>query len=447
MVKKNQYIGTKLLAPLLAAALFVAGVPAHAQDSADETWNVHAQSTWIWQKKDAMAAAYSGANSLGAAAEKSYSFSATVALGWRPWAGGEVYLDPELVQGVPLSHLAGLGGMSNGEQQKTGGPEPTLYRARLFLRHSWPLGGERVAVASDSNQLAGTVDSRRLVLSAGNLAVIDIFDNNGLAHDARSQFLNWALLAGGAYDFAADARGYSRGAALELYWDEWALRAGRFMQPRESNGLALDGQLGRHYGDQLELAHNHSIAGLAGAVRLLAFRNQAVMGSFDDAVKAAAGAGSSAPALASVRRLQDKRGLVLNVEQALGAGVGVFARASGHDGHTETYAFAEIDRSLSAGAVLDGARWRRDGDAVGVALVRNGLSAAHRAYLAAGGLGAFVGDGRLDYKPEAIAEAYYSVRLNPHAALTVDWQRIANPAYNRARGPVSIGAIRLHAQL
>ncbi|WP_426111913.1 carbohydrate porin [Massilia sp. PWRC2] len=438
----NELQGAVLAAALLAALPVQAQTPA----GSEEAWNLHAQSTYIWQKKASFAAPYSGINSLSTAAETSYSFSATAALGWRAWSGGELYVNPELVQGVPLSNLTGLGGMSNGEQQKTGGPHPTLYRARLFARHSIALGGARVQVESDSNQLAGMVDQRRIVVTAGNLALIDIFDNNALAHDPRTQFMNWALLAHGAYDFAADARGYSNGAAVEWYWDAWVLRAGRFMQPAQSNGLALDRQLRHHFGDQLEVSHSHAIAGRAGSVRLLAFHNQAVMGSFKDALAAAARDGGS-PDVALVRHQQSKRGAGISVDQEVTAAIGVFARASANDGATETYAFAEIDRSLSAGAVFKGELWQRSADTAGVALVRDGLSGAHRAYLAAGGHGAFVGDGRLAYRPEAIAETYYSVALGGHAWLTFDYQHIANPAYNRARGPVNVGAIRLHAQM
>ena len=418
---------------------------AQAQESGQEAWNAHAQATYIWQEKPAFSAAYSGVNSLKPEAEKSYSFSATAALGWRPWSGGELYFDPEVVQGVPLSGLTGLGGMSNGEQQKTGGPNPTLYRARLFLRQSWGLGGEKEAVNSDANQLAGMVDKRRVVITAGNLALTDIFDGNAFAHDARAQFMNWALLAHGAFDFAADARGYTIGAAIEYYDDDWVLRAGRFMQPATSNGLPLDSNIFRHYGDQIEIEHAHSIVEQPGKIRLLAFRNRANMGSFRDAL-ADASNHAGIPDVAQVRTERAKVGFGLNAEQNLTADVGVFTRASWNDGKSETYAFSEIDRSLSFGAVAQGRAWGRAADALGVALVRNGLSDAHRDYLAAGGHGAFIGDGRLDYRPEAIVEAYYSVNLAKSAWLTLDYQYITNPAYNRDRGPVSVGSVRLHTQ-
>lgn len=427
---------------LLAGALAWAPA-ARAQEADGESWNARFQATYVWQVKPAFAAAYSGAHSLRPEREKAYSFSATAAFGWRPWQGGELYFDPELVQGVPLSGLLGLGGMSNGEQQKTSSPNPTLYRARLFLRQSWGLGGERQKVEPDANQLGGTVDRRRLVLTAGNFAVIDVFDNNAYAHDPRTQFLNWALMAHGAFDYAADARGYTWGAALEYFHDDWVLRAGRFMQPAESNGLSLDRRIFTHYGDQVELEHAHTIGDQPGKLRLLAFRNKAEMGSFRDAL---AVAGGGAPDVAQVRKESVKHGYGVGAEQNLMADLGAFARASWNDGATESYAFAEIERSVSLGAALKGPAWKRADDTAGIALVRNGLSRAHRDYLAAGGLGAFLGDGRLNYRPETITELYYSAALARRVWLTFDFQRIVNPAYNADRGPVRVAGVRLHTE-
>lgn len=425
---------------LLGYAVF-----ARAEDTIEEAWNVHFQATYIWQKKPAFAAPYSGPNSLNPFTEKSYSFSSTVALGWRPWTGGELYVNPELVQGVPLSGLTGLGGMTNGEQQKTGGPNPTFYRARLFLRQTWALGGEQVAVESDANQLAGMVDRRRIVVTAGNVALIDVFDGSAFAHDARTQFMNWALVAHGAYDFAADARGYTWGAAIEYFYDDWVLRAGRFAQPSESNGLALDTRIFKHFGDQIELEHTHTIGQQSGKLRLLAFRNKAKMGSFQDALADAPNKGGI-PDVSRVRTERTKIGFGVNAEQNLTPDIGVFARGSRNDGASETYAFTEIERSISAGAVVKGRLWNRNDDAVGIASVRNGLSSVHRDYLAAGGHGAFIGDGQLNYRPEFIMEAYYSTYVTKNGWVTVDWQRIANPGYNRDRGPATVGAVRLHTQ-
>lgn len=441
MSKNENKVGCALIAVLLLGWT----ISARAEDTIEEAWNAHFQATYIWQKKPSFSAAYNGTNSLSPFTEKSYSFSSTAAFGWRPWAGGELYVNPELVQGVPLSGLTGLGGMTNGEQQKTGGPNPTFYRARLFLRQTWGLGGEKEAVETDVNQLAGMLEKRRVVVTVGNLAVTDIFDANEFAHDARTQFMNWALLAHGAYDFAADARGYTWGGSVEYFYDDWVLRAGRFLQPAVSNGLPLDKHVFEHYGDQIELEHAHTVGEQAGKLRVLAFRNKAKMGSFRDALAEARSHGGI-PDVSRVRSERTKIGFGISAEQNLTSDIGVFARGSWNDGASETYAFTEIERSISTGAVLKGDLWSRGDDAIGIALVRNGLSSAHRDYLAAGGHGAFIGDGQLNYRPESIVEAYYSAKVAKAAWVTLDYQRIANPAYNRDRGPVTVGSIRLHAQ-
>ncbi|HET7201037.1 MAG TPA: carbohydrate porin [Burkholderiales bacterium] len=415
----------------------------HAQGVQQETSDAKLQATYVWQQKRPFGAAYSGPNSLSTDLEKSYSFTATAALGTRIWSGGELYFDPEIAQGVALSHLAGLGGFTNGEIARTSGPTPSLYRARLFVRQSWGLGGGNLGLESEANQLAGNVDRRRLVLTAGNLSVLDLFDGNAYSHDPRTQFLNWSLMTYGAYDFAADARGYSWGAALEYFYDDWALRGGRFMMPKQSNGLPLNPRIFASFGDQIELEHAHELGGRAGRLRLLAFRNQADMGGFRDSIAEADATGTT-PDLAATRQKRVKYGFGVNLEQSLAAAAGVFARASWNNGQAETFAFTEIDRSVSAGVSIEGAGWNRPADSVGAALVRNALSAAHRDYLAAGGLGFFLGDGALNYRPESIFETYYSFALARDTWVSADFQRIFNPGYNADRGPVSVVSARLH---
>ena len=408
-----------------------------------EQWSVHGQATYISQKKPAFHAPYSAPVSLTPEPAHSYSFTSTLFLGARLWRGGEGYVNVEAVEGLPISNLTGLGGLSNGELQKTAGTSVKWYRARAFVRHVHGFGGEGEAAEPDKNQLGSKYDKRRLVVTVGNLALMDIFDGNRYAHDARSDFLNWSLITSGAYDFAADSRGYSWGAAVEWIDNGWTLRAGRFAQPKESNGLPLDFRLFRHYGDQVELERSHEVGGRPGKVRLLLFRNVAIMGRFRDALEAGRASGG-VPAVADVRKRTTKYGIALNAEQELAEDWGAFLRASWNNGEAETYAFAEIDRSLALGAVVTGKRWGRDGDELGVALVANGLSRSHRDYLAAGGSGFFVGDGRLNYREELIAEAYYCVEIFKNSTISVNAQRIRNPAYNADRGPASFYALRLH---
>ena len=436
----------RIIAPWLLACIAAnIGFPlAHGAD--EESWNAKFQTTYIWQGKAPFNAAYSGPNSLTPVREKSYSFTGTAFLGMRPWAGGELYFNPEVAQGVPLSNLTGLGGFTNGEIARTAGPTPTFYVARVFLRQTWGLGGTQTAVDSAANQLAGTIDNRRIVFTVGKLSVTDIFDNNAYSHDPRTQFLNWSLMTAGAYDYAADSRGYSWGVALEYYHDDWAIRAGRFMQPKLPNQLALDQNIFRHYGDQIEVEHDHTLAGQPGKARLLAFRNRTVMSRFQDALNYATLHGG-VPSINNVRYGdQIKYGFDLNLEQQLTPDVGVFGRASWADGKTETYAFTEIDNSLAAGALVKGSAWGRAQDSVGVALVQNGLSRQRRDYLTAGGISFFIGDGALNYRPERILETYYNLRAVKGTWLTLDYQYIRNPAYNADRGPVSIGAVRLHGE-
>ncbi|MDD5180983.1 MAG: carbohydrate porin [Gallionellaceae bacterium] len=411
-----------------------------------ENRNSKFQVTYVWQRKSAFTAPYSGTNSLTPELEKrSYSLSATAYFGARVWQGGEVYFNPEVIMSQSLSSLTGLGGLTNGENQKGGGANPTFYNARLFLRQTWGFGGGSEKVESAANQLAGTIDKHRLVLTAGKIGLIDVFDGNAFSHDPRTQFLNWSLMTHGAFDYAADQRGYTVGAALEYYHDDWVFRIGRFEQPKESNGLPLDSRIMAHHGDQFEIEHGYEIAGQPGKLRLLAFHNEARMGGFQNALdlwKANGKAG--VPDVGNVRKDQSKYGFGINLEQNLDNDIGLFIRASWNDGSTETYAFTEIERSLSGGVMVKGTAWSRPNDILGLGYACNGLSSVHRAYLAAGGLGVFIGDGRLNYQPEEIFEGFYNLNITRNTLLTLDYQHIANPAYNTDRGPVSVAGVRLH---
>jgi hypothetical protein len=430
---------------LLASALILSLAAAAGTHAESEDWTARFQSTYIYQSKPAFDALYSGPKSLSAEHERSYTFSATAYLGARLWEGGELYFNPEAIQGVALSAVTGLGGFTNGEIQKVAGPTLTFYRARLFLRQTIGFGGGRDVLESDDNQLAGGVDRNRLVLTAGNLSVTDVFGLNEYAGDARTQFLNWSFLTFGAFDYAADLRGFTWGAAAEYVHGDWSLRAGRFMQPKESNGMELNTDLRSSYGDQAEFERRYLLAGRPGKVKLLAYRNVAEMASFEDAI-AYGQANGVAPDITAVRKRQSKTGWGASLEQALGSDMGIFARVSAHDGRTETYAFTEIDRSLSIGGVVKGSSWKRAEDTLGVALARNGISSSHQSYLAAGGNTFFLGDGNLRYAPESIFEAYYSLRALKGVYVSLDWQHIRNPAYNADRGPVQVGSFRLHAE-
>lgn len=416
-------------------------------DARQQDFDLKGQLTYIGQVKPSFRAAYTlpGFNSLSSSKEESHSMTVTAYLGVRLWPGAEAYINEEMVIGVPFSNLTGLAAVPNTELQKASGPTPLFYMPRAFVRQTWGLGGQTQQADSGFNQLAGALEDHRLVLSAGKLSVMDIFDGNAYAHDGRKDFFNWVNVAGGAFDYAADVRGYSIGAAIEYFRDEWVFRAGRFMVPRQSNGLELNYSIMNFHGDQAEIEHAHELAGLPGKARLLLFRNRELMGRFDDALAVATKRGD-APDVANVRRPDTKRGFVLNLEQSMARDLGVFARLSRNDGKTEMFSYTEVERSVQLGAVLRGDRWGRHGDTLGIARTVNGLSAAHRAYLAAGGVGFLIGDGKLNYRPETLSEIYYSVSLAKAQWLTADWSHIANPAYNADRGPVNVFGVRLHAE-
>jgi high affinity Mn2+ porin len=447
----NQVFQRRAKRTAVAAAyglLALLAVPATANKvpSTDPAWawDGKGQATYIWQRKNAFSSPYQDVNSLLPQREKSYSFSTSAYLGLRVPGLGELYLNPEVIQGVALSGLVGLGSFSNGEMQKVSGATLKPYLPRLFLRRDWALSDEREAVEAGPNQLAGSQARDRVRLTLGKFAITDVFDANAYAHDSRTQFLTWASLAHGAYDYAADAQGFSVGAALEYRRADWAARIGRFMVPEESNGAKLSWALGSLYGDQVEIEHAHEWRGQPGAVRLLAWRNREKMGSFQEALDLASAA---APRIDDVRRVQAKSGLGLHLEQALSPALAGFVRYSWADGRTENYSFEEVDRSSQIGLNIKGLAWSRPNDNIGLLAIANSLSGPHRQFLAQGGMGYFIGDGRLNYRDEQIFEAYYSWAVTPGLWLSFDLQHYRNPAYNRDRGPVNLGALRMHIEL
>ncbi len=436
-----------------------------SEDDGVENLQAKFQATYIWQKHPSFAnkvpstlntthyAAGMPLYRLGQDTDKSYTGSFTGYFGMRPWAGGEVYFNPEITVGVPFTgELIGMGGFYNGEITRAAGTNPKMYRQRLFLRQTWNQGGGSERVESDLNTMAGSVDKDRFVLTVGNFSTLDIFDKNEYANDPRRQFMNWGNMASAAFDYAADARGFGWGAVAEWYRGDWAFRFGRMTGPVNPNGQPVDFNLLQHYGDQAEIEHNHEIAGQPGAARLLVWRNRAKLASFSDATRYGESVGWK-PGANGMQYILDVRGgekikygAGINLEQALASDVGVYLRAMWADGKTETYAFGEVDRSVALGTSVKGARWGRANDTVGASYLSHHLSPERRTYLARGGISFFIGDGWLNYKPEQIVELYYSANVVKGVWVTANYQRVANPAYNADRGPVQIMGVRLHTE-
>lgn len=363
---------------------------------------LHAQTTFIWQNKPGFGALYSGPNSLRPQSEEAYSFTVTGDIGLRLWRGAQLHLNPEGAQGNPLSNLTGTGGISNGELQRGSGASLSTYPARIFLQQRIDVDGDMETLNPDFNEIGGQFAARRWTITAGTFSLLDYFDNNPYAKDPRKQFMNWAFLTYGGWDYAADARGYTTGFVVEYRTPNWSVRAGRTMQPRDSNGLVLDPSLGGQYGDQVEVDGKLPITLPAGPVRAraLLFSNRVNGGSFAEAL-----ALGGVPDVALVRRIQVKTGWGFTLEAPLSDDAGLFLRASRNSGNVESYTFTEIDQQLAVGGQFTGAALGRGQDRWGVAYAGNGLSDSHRDYLAAGGLGFFLGDGRLNYGDERVFEA------------------------------------------
>ncbi len=409
-----------------------------------ERFSLHAQTTVISEEHDVFHAPYSGANSLPRDEGWKTSVTGTLFLGARlPWPGGEFYFDPEIAGGEGFGGVRGIAGFPNGEIPRVGTPEPEPYVARLFYRQDFGFGGEKEKVEGQQNQLAGSRDVRRLTVILGKVAATDFFDNNAYSHDPRTQFSNWALMSNGAWDYPADTRGYTIGGVVEFNQPNWSLRYGAFAEPKEANGGTLDSHIPKALGHVLEFEQRWNWDKRPGAVRLLAFGNTAKMGNYRKAIDHP---GPHGPDVTATRTFSAKYGFGLSAEQSVTNVVGLFGRAGWNDGHTESWAFTEIDQTLSAGASVKGNRWHRPDDVVALAAVVNGISKDHRDYLKAGGNGFLLGDGRLNYGYEEIAEAYYLFKVAEHVFVTGDAQFIDHPAYNRDRGPVFVGGVRAHIE-
>jgi high affinity Mn2+ porin len=434
------------LASLLGALPLLALAPARAADEvAQESASVHGQFTTVIQRHGRFNSGYEGANSLHAVEGSKTTMDATLYLGWRPWSGGELYLNPEFDRGFGLSDTLGVAGFTSGEAYKVGHHSAYGRLHRAFLRQVLALGESESAVEAAANQLGGKRADDNLTLTVGKFSVGDLFDANSYAHDPRADFLNWSVIDAGAFDYAADSWGFSLGAAAEWNQGDWTLRGGLFSLSREPNSTRLDRSFAQHQG-VIEGEHRHRWGERPGKFKLLAFASHGRMGRYDEAV-ALAQAGGVPADTAAVRRVANKSGLSVNLEQEVADGVGVFARWSRNDGKTEAYDFSDINRSLSLGLSLNGRLWGQPDHTAGFAWVSNGLSSPARAYFAAGGLGILIGDGRLPrYGSEQITEAYYALRLVEGLSLGLDWQQVRHPAYNPERGPVTVLGARVHAE-
>ncbi|MGO9930838.1 MAG: carbohydrate porin [Steroidobacteraceae bacterium] len=440
---------------MLAVGCLCARPNAMAADESDndasqpkpmEQFALHGQVTYVVQASDGFHAPYRGPNSLSPAINQE-TVDASLSFGARLWRGAEIWVQPEIDQGFGLDDTLGVAGFPSGEAYKVGAYQPYFRLPRAFVRQTVDEGSEREPVEGVASQLGGSRSLDRWVFTVGKFAVTDIFDTNQYAHDPRSDFFNWSAVDAGAFDYAADAWGYTVGAAAERYIGSWTLRAGVFDLSNIPNSVHLDPGM-HEFQIDAEIERRYELFGQTGRVLLTGFDSRGRMALLDEAISfAQTTAVNINTALVDVRQYRSRLGAVLGLEQPITDAVGVFARLSKAAGNVEPYEFADIDRSVVVGTSVKGLLWHRPDDSAGLAAIDNGISSEREQYLNLGGLGILIGDGKLPHPgAEQILETYYSFAVFSYAHLSFDYQWVKNPAYNTDRGPVSIVAVRVHAQ-
>ncbi len=442
---------TRYAAPLLIS--LIAGGHAVAADEKDtiafptaDGVSVHLQSTYLPQGYLPFHVA--PGDPASGHSQSADTWTITGYFGGRLWQGGEVYFNPEMFQGFLLrdfspANVAVAASVGNGEAQKGGRWEPDFSVARLYFSQTIGFGGEKETVKDDLNQIAGKKDISRLTLTFGRLAANDIFDNNAYAHDPRTQFQNFALFGGGAFDYAADVKGYTVGAIADFNQKDWAVRAGYFLLPVRPNALALDTDFTERGSVIAEFEKRYTVLSQPGKLRLTGFENHGILGDYDEAVALS----PTAPDIEATQKLRTKYGFVINLEQALTDNLGAFFRYSWNDGKNQLCCFTDITESVSGGLSIKGAYWGRPTDTLGIGGALNEISPALRRYFAAGGQGLVIGNGALpSYAGEQVFETYYSVPVTGNLTVSADYQYIGNSAYEAGRGSINMFSGRVHVQ-
>jgi hypothetical protein len=406
----------------------------------DTRWWLSGQLNVIAQAHPSFPSPYSGPNSLSAPVDSAVSFVATVYGGYRLTDTTELLLDVESAGGAGIGQALGLAGFTNLDVVRN----PTLgaapYVARAEVHQIIPLGDETAPATRGPFALAPRLPVRRLEIRAGKMSTVDVFDQNGPGSDSHLQFMNWTTDENGAYDYAADTRGYTLGVTVEYDDAAFAVRLGVLLMPTVANGIDYDFDLAHARGQNLEVEARPTDR---LTLRFLGYLNDAAMGSYDEAIAAFRNGTDAVPDITKHRaRGRTKAGVGVSFEDDVASGFRLFGRAGWNDGQNESFAYTEVDDTLELGG-----DWRGGMHQIGLAGVSNGLSGPHREYLALGGTGFLLGDGRLSYGREWILEAYWRALVWRGVSPAVDVQLVANPGYNGDRGPVAVFALRLHLDI
>jgi len=437
--------------PIIPLSIFICVISRlSAQTDAEpafENWNLYYQATSIGQTHGMFDAPYTGPLSLQDYREDDVSLTTTLFFDARLAQNLRLVFNPEIAGGRGFSNVDGLANPPNGELPRVAGATPKPYIARLYLTYDFGFGPEKEHIDSDQNQLAGDRPMVRYTITAGRFSLTDFFDNNTYTHDPRTQFMAWAVMYNGAWDYPADTRGYTWGWVHEFHTPNWSFRYASAAEPTYANGSHFDRRIFVDRGDVFEQERRYALRGHAGTIRVLEYLNHTHSGSYAAAIQLGAETGTT-PNIDDVKHFGTlKYGTGINLEQEIARDVGSFVRLGWNDGKTQDFAFTAIDRLASGGVSIKGTRWKRKNDVAATSFTAAGISGVHAVYLARGGLDFLIGDGALNYAPEYVWESYYSAHLFGGFFGTLDVQHDNNLAYNHDRGPVWIESLRLHMEL
>ena len=423
-------------------------VPAMLPHLESDRWWLSGQSNFIFQTHPPFHAAYSGKNSLNPNYEKATSRVLTLYTGARINDTTEFLVDIEEAGGAALTTGLGLAGNTDLDIVRNPSLSKAPYLARGMIHKVFALSKDKVENGRSYLSLFKELPRRRLEVRFGKFSTVDFFDQNAVGSDTHFQFTNWTVDNNGAYDYAADTRGYTVGAIVDYEDRNWGFRFGEGLMPKVANGIDLVWKPWQAHAENFEYELRRGvIPKKAGVVRVLAFTNYANMGIYRDAVAQFQKGQVSVPDITNHPwHITRKYGFGVNLEQNLARGLNAFARFGWDNGKTESFAYTEVDLTFAGGLGANGSLWHRRYDRAGVALVTNAIAKDHQIYLADGGLGFLLGDGRLNYGRENIIETYYTAHVWRGIYVAPGVQHINNPGYNRDRGPVTVPSLRLHVE-
>ena len=408
------------------------------------------QANIIFQGRLPFHSPYQGTNSFHNSAEYKTSLLGTIYTAMRLTHSirynTDLILDIESAGGRGLSQALGLAGFTNLDVVRNPNLGSAPYLARYGFHQVIGLTSETETQEQGPFALAASVPVRRVEFRGGKMTLPDFFDVNGVGSDSHLQFMNWTVDNNGAWDYAADTRGYTVGGMAEYDDRAWSLRYGLFAMPAVANGIDMDWAFSRaraHNGE-FELRHSF-VKNRKGTERLLFYANRAHMGIYREAVDAFLNGTDKTPNILLHEHYSSlKYGFGYNFEQEITGNLRVFGRFGWNEGQHESYAYTEVDQTVEAGADYAGACWHRPADKIGLAVVTNAIKRDHQNYLKLGGLGFLLGDGNLNYGRENVVESYYNWHVWRGLFYDVDVQHISNPGYNRDRGPAWVGSVRAH---